>query len=117
MTRGERLPSVIDIFSICSLQGGIAQNEGGVLCKYGGHFGFSTSDARFSLFLTLSSREVLLGVYRGFSLILQTLEIAKWHRIKFFCNFFVVSLGSLRILPYFCIAIGTQGSLAKSQRA
>ena len=29
VTRGERLPSVIDIFSICSLQGGIAQNEGG----------------------------------------------------------------------------------------
>ena len=49
----------------------------GGLCKYGGHFGFSTSDARFSLFLTLSSREVLLGVYRGFVLVLQTLEIAK----------------------------------------
>ena len=114
MTRGDRLPSVIDIFSICSLQEGIARNEGGrVLCKYGGHFGFSTSDARFSL----SSREVLLGVYRGFVLVLQTLEIAKWHRIKFFCDFFVESLGSLRILPYFCIAIGTQGSLAKSQRA
>ena len=43
--------------------------------------------------------------------------IAKWHCLKFFCNFFVGSLGSLRILPYFCIAIGTQGSLAKSQRA
>ena len=118
MTRGDRLPSVIDIFSICSLQEGIARNEGGrVLCKYGGHFGFSTSDARFSLFLTLSSREVLLGVYRGFFLILQTLEIAKWHRIKFFCDFFVGSLGRLRILPYFCIAIGTQGSLAKTRRA
>ena len=78
VTRGDRLPSVIDIFSICSLQEGIALNEGGgVLCKYGGHFGFSTSDARFSLFLTLSSRELLLGVYRGFVLVLQTLEIAK----------------------------------------
>ena len=43
--------------------------------------------------------------------------IAKYHRIKFFCDFFVGSLGSLRILPYFCIAIGTQGSLAKTQRA
>ena len=51
--------------------------RGGELCKYGEHFGFSTSDARFSLFLTLSSREVLLGVYRGFVLVLQTLEIAK----------------------------------------
>ena len=111
------MPSVIDIFSICSLQEGIAPNERGVLCKYGGHFGFSTSDARFSLFLTLSLREVLLGVYRGFVLFLQILEIAKSHRIKFFCDFFVVSLGSLRILPYFCIAIGTQGSLAKIQRA
>jgi len=37
--------------------------------------------------------------------------------MKFFCDFFVGSLGSLRFLPYFCIAIGTQGSLAKSQRA
>ena len=111
------MPSVSDIFSICSLQEGIARNEGGVPCKYGGHFGFSTSDARFSLFLTLSSREVLLGVYRGFVLVLQTLEIAKWHRIKFFCDFFAGSLGSLRILPYFCIAIRTQGSLAKIQRA
>lgn len=91
--------------------------RGGVLCKYGGHFGFSTSDARSGLFLILSSREILLGVYRGFVLFLQILEIAKSHRIKFFCDFFVVSLGSLRILPYFCIAIGTQGSLAKSQRA
>ena len=72
------MPSVIDIFSICPLQEGITPNErGGVLCKYGRHFGFSTSDARFSLFLTLSSREVLLGVYRGFVLVLQTLEIAK----------------------------------------
>ena len=69
--------SVIDILTICSLQEGIASNEGRVLCKYGGHFGLSTSDARFSLFLTLSSREVLLGVYRGFVLVLQTLEIAK----------------------------------------
>ena len=43
--------------------------------------------------------------------------IAKWCYLKFFCDFFVGSLGSLRILPYFCIAIGTQGSLAKSQRA
>ena len=43
--------------------------------------------------------------------------IAKWCRMKFFCDFFVGSLGSLRFLPYFCIAIGTQGSLAKSQRA
>ena len=88
-----------------------------MLCKYGGHFGFSTSDARFSLFLTLSLREVLLGVYRGFVLFLQTLEIAKWGVLKFFCDFFVGSLGSLQILPYFCIAIGTQGSLAKIQRA
>ena len=71
------MPSVIDIFSICSLQEGIARNEGGVPCKYGGQFGFSASDARFSLLLTLSSREVLLGVYRGFVLVLQTLEIAK----------------------------------------
>ena len=44
-------------------------------------------------------------------------NIAKQHRMKFFCDFFVGSLGSLRFLPYFCIAIGTQGSLAKSQRA
>ena len=43
--------------------------------------------------------------------------LTKWHRMKFFCDFFVGSLGSLRFLPYFCIAIGTQGSLAKSQRA
>ena len=31
--------------------------------------------------------------------------------------FFVESLGSLENLPYFCIAIGTQGSLAKPQCA
>ena len=43
--------------------------------------------------------------------------LAKWCRMNFSCDFFVGSLGSLRILPYFCIAIGTQGSLAKSQRA
>ena len=43
--------------------------------------------------------------------------LTKWYRMKFFCDFFVGSLGGLRILPYFCIAIGTQGSLAKSQRA
>ena len=43
--------------------------------------------------------------------------IAKWNYLKFFCDFFVGSLGSLRFLPYFCIAIGTQGSLAKSQHA
>ena len=71
------MSSVIDIFTICPFKKALPQMRGGVPCKYGGHFGFSTSDARFSLFLTLSSREVLLGVYRGFVLVLQTLEIAK----------------------------------------
>ena len=117
MTRGEKSCLRLLIYSQdVPFKKVLPQMRGG-LCKYGGHFGFSTSDARFSLFLTLSSREVLLGVYRGFVLVLQTLEIAKWHRMKFFCDFFVGSLGSLRFLPYFCIAIGTQGSLAKSQRA
>ena len=83
------LPSVIDIFSICSLQEGIAPNEGGgVLCKYGGHFGFSTSYARSGLFLILSSREILLGVYRGFVLFLQILEICKIASYKIFLRFF-----------------------------
>ena len=60
---------------------------------------------------------MILGVCVSFVRVLQSHEVAKWGVLKFFCDFFVGSLGSLRILPYFCIAIGTQGSLAKSQRA
>ena len=82
------MPSVIDIFSICSLQKGITPNEGGVLCKYGGHFGFSTSDARFSLFLTLSLREVLLGVLSRICLVFANYRDCKMGCSKIFLRFF-----------------------------
>ena len=78
VTRGEKSCLRLLIYSqYVPFKKALHEMRGGVPCKYGGHFGFSASDARFSLFLTLSSREVLLGVYRGFVLVLQTLEIAK----------------------------------------
>ena len=52
-----------------------------------------------------------------YSIILRSLD-CKIALSKIFLRFFVEVVGSLRNhCPYFCIAIGTQGSLAKSQRA
>ena len=60
---------------------------------------------------------MILGAKKGVMLFFCLVYIAKLGVLKFSSDFFVESLGSLEILPYFCIAIGTQGSLAKARRA
>jgi len=60
---------------------------------------------------------MILGAKKGVMLFFCFVHIAKLYVLKFSSDFFVESLGGLENLPYFCIAIGTQGSLAKAQRA